>query len=103
MPSRFDTLPIYPLMGCTYSRLGATLGSPKLRLLSLSSHFCPPFLLVLSLRSRKPILNLSLFPCVLLCAAPLSITRRPHPPSIPSPPCLLRTLRRSPFPQKTTP
>src|SRR5712675_3027977 len=30
-----------PLMGCTYSRLGATLGSPKLRLLSLLSHFCP--------------------------------------------------------------
>src|SRR6267154_1523177 len=30
-----------PLMGYTYSRLGATLGSPKLRLLSLLSHFCP--------------------------------------------------------------
>ena len=30
-----------PLMGCTYRRLEATLGSPKLRLLSLLSHFCP--------------------------------------------------------------
>src|SRR5712672_3970910 len=30
-----------PLMGCTYGKLGATLGSPKLHLLSLLSHFCP--------------------------------------------------------------
>src|SRR5712672_2099861 len=30
-----------PLMGCTYSRLGATLGSPKLHLLSLLPRFCP--------------------------------------------------------------
>src|SRR5712671_3284758 len=89
-----------PLMGYTYSRLGATLGSPKLRLLSLLSHFCPLSPSVLSLQSRKLSLDLSLFSCVLLCAAPLPTARRPCPPLILSPSVFARTLGRSPSLQK---
>src|SRR5712672_4350612 len=51
------TIRTCPLMGRTYSRLGATLGSPKLRLLSLLSHF-RLLLSVLSLRSSKLFLDL---------------------------------------------
>src|SRR5712671_4980717 len=72
------TIRTCPLMGRTYSRLGATLGSPKLRLLSLLSHF-RLLLSVLSLRSSKLFLDLSLLFRALLCAAPLSATRRPCP------------------------
>src|SRR5712672_2937026 len=92
-------------MGYTYSRLGATLGSPKLRilsllaLLSLWSHY-RPFSSVLSLRSRKLSLDLSLFPCVLLCAAPLPTSRKSCPPSTLFPFAFARTLGRSPAYQK---
>src|SRR5712671_727064 len=58
------TIRTRPLMGRTYSRLGATFGSPKLRLLSLSP--LPPVLLLQFQQSIPPL------HCVLLCAAPLS-------------------------------
>src|SRR5712671_7605718 len=89
-----------PLMGYTYSRLGATLGSPKLRLLSLLPHFCPFSPLY---QSRELSLNLFLFPCVLLRAAPLPTARRSCPSSILSPSVFARTLGRSPFSQETIP
>src|SRR5712671_2350245 len=92
-----------PLMGYTYSRLGATLGSPKLRLLSLLSHFCPLFPSVLSLQSRELALNLFLFPCVLLCAAPLPTARRPCPSPVLFPSVFARTLGHSPFSPETIP
>src|SRR5712675_3617927 len=87
-----------PLMGYTYSRLGVTLESPKLRLLSLLS-LClalSPLPSIFSLQSRKLSLDLSLFSCVLLCAAPLPTSRRPCPSSILSPSAFARTLGRSP-------
>src|SRR5712675_645622 len=92
-----------PLMCYTYSRLGATLGSPKLRLLSVSvspTSLLSPFPSVLSLQSRKLSLDLSLFSRVLLCAAPLPTARRSCPSPIPSPSVFARILGRSPSLQK---
>jgi len=61
-----------PLMGYTYSRLGATLGSPKLRLLSLLSLLPPLSPCTLCAIQRELILKLVSLPRVLLCAAPPS-------------------------------
>src|SRR5882672_443267 len=85
-----------PLMGYTYSRLGATLGSPKLRLLSLLSHFCPlsPLYSPCSLGSYPSTCPSSPARCCV--PPPLPTARRPCPPSILSPPLFARTLLRSP-------
>jgi len=59
-----------PLTGCTYSRLGATLGSPKLRLLSLLSTLSS-FPFVLSVQSRELLLSSFLFPARCCVPRPL--------------------------------
>src|SRR5712671_5505054 len=74
-----------PLMGCTYSRLGATLGSPKLRLLSFLSHFVPfsPLYSLSSLGSYPSIRSSS--PACCCVPRPLPTTKRPCLPPIPFP------------------
>jgi len=95
IPSRLCPLKGDPLissyLGSTWESLGLQVTSsvPSVSLLS-------PFLSVLSLQSKKLSLDLSLFSCVLLCAAPLSTVRRPRSPSILSPSVFARTLGRSP-------
>src|SRR5712672_1516486 len=74
-------------MGRTYSRLGATLGSPKLLLLSLSSP-STPFPSVLPL------------PACCCVPRPLLDVRRSCPPPILFPFVTARTLGRSPPSQK---
>src|SRR5712675_1592738 len=88
-----------PLMGYTYSRLGATLGSPKLRLLSLYLTLSS-FPSVPSLQPRELSPNLFLSLRVLLCAAPLPTPRRSCSPSILSSSASSRALGRNPSPQK---
>src|SRR5712675_834753 len=78
-----------PLMGRTYSRLGATLGSPKLRLLSLLSLLSRLSPVSPPLQSERSSLNLFPFSHALLCAASLVTTKRLCPIHIISPPCLL--------------
>src|SRR5712672_1873787 len=59
-----------PLMGCTYSRLGGTLGSPKLRLLSfrLLIPLSPSSLHVLSVAYQAIYRSVLLFPAC--CCVP---------------------------------
>jgi len=69
-----------PLMGCTYSRLGATLGSPKLRLLSLLSKSYPTFALFLCVFpvGQEVASRLALLPLrVAVCRASSQLQRDP--------------------------
>jgi len=96
------TIRTCPLMGCTYRRLGATLGSPKLRLLSSFVS-----LSLLSLRST-PCLSPASPPlepssCVLLCAAPALIQREDLSSDSPSLSAFTRTPGRNPLPYKAIP